>query len=151
MGAPRLVQLEAELPETATILGIDEYTACTIDLAAGRVDVFGNGAVTTRRDGREKRYSAGSVLSLEHLGESSQSWSPVALVGEPATEEPLTDSDPAEDCWVNPDELVDLLVWIRAHLREAREWELADAVRDRLTELGIAIDDGRVESTWRRE
>ena len=150
MGAPRLALLEAELPATATVLGIDEYTACIIDLAAGRVEVMGNGQVTIRRDGREGCYPARSVFELARLGEMSESWAPAELIGKPAEESAAAPMETGKDCWVDPGELVDLLVWIRAQLREAKEWSLADAVRHRLAELGIVIEDGRAESIWRR-
>ena len=45
---------------------------------------------------------------------------------------------------------IDLLVEIRGELRTARQFELADRVRDRLTELGVALEDGREGTTWRR-
>jgi hypothetical protein len=149
MGAPRLARLEAELPETATILGIDEYTACTIDLAAGRVEVIGNGRVTVRRDGREKHFPAGEGFDVGHLGEIEDRGVPAPLLQASANDS-LLDMETPDDCWVDPDELVNLLVWIRNELREAREWALADAVRARLDEIGIVIEDGRDESTWRR-
>jgi len=43
---------------------------------------------------------------------------------------------------------VDLLVQFREDLRDARQWELADRVRDRLAQLDIAIEDGRGQSSW---
>ena len=150
MGAPRLAQLEAQLPATATVLGIDEYTACIIDLATGRAEVMGNGQVTIRRYGREGFFQAGSVFELARLGKMSESWAPAELTGNSADEAAAAVMETGEDCWVDPGELVDLLVWIRAQLREAKEWSLADAVRDRLTKLGIVIEDGRAGSIWRR-
>jgi cyanophycinase-like exopeptidase len=150
MGAPRLARLEAELPKTATILGIDEFTACTIDLAAGRVAVMGKGQVTLRRDGREICYPAGSIIELARLGETSASWSPADLVpGESVDDQPTATPEANQACWVDPSELVDLLVWLRAQLRQAKQWPLADAVRDRLAELGVVVEDGRDGSTWR--
>ena len=47
--------------------------------------------------------------------------------------------------------LMNILLDIRARYREARDWERADALRDRLAELGIAIDDRPEGTTWRVE
>jgi len=45
---------------------------------------------------------------------------------------------------------VELLIEVRASLRAARQFELADQVRSRLSELGIILEDGREGTRWRR-
>ncbi len=47
-----------------------------------------------------------------------------------------------------PDAFVDLLVGLRAELREARQWELADRVRDGLAALGVELRDGPEGTDW---
>jgi len=47
--------------------------------------------------------------------------------------------------------LIDLLVRTRQELRAARQWALADGIRDRLAELGIALRDGPEGTTWHVE
>jgi cysteinyl-tRNA synthetase len=44
---------------------------------------------------------------------------------------------------------IDLLVEIREELRSARQWALADRIRDRLHELGVVLEDGRSGTTWK--
>jgi cysteinyl-tRNA synthetase len=44
---------------------------------------------------------------------------------------------------------IDLLVNIRTQLRDAKQFELADHVRDQLTDLGIVIEDSPSGSSWR--
>ncbi|HEX9096129.1 MAG TPA: hypothetical protein VF990_08505 [Candidatus Dormibacteraeota bacterium] len=56
MGEARLRLLESMLPDDVLILGIDEYTACIIDVAAQTVSVRGPGGVTVRRRGMERRW-----------------------------------------------------------------------------------------------
>jgi cysteinyl-tRNA synthetase len=44
---------------------------------------------------------------------------------------------------------IDLLLEVRTALREAKQWELADMIRDRLDDLGVTIEDGKEGTTWR--
>ena len=45
---------------------------------------------------------------------------------------------------------VDLLVSIRDELRAAKQWTIADHIRDGLAAEGITIADGPTGSTWRK-
>ena len=44
---------------------------------------------------------------------------------------------------------VELLAEIRQELRDAKQWELADRIRDRLQALGISLEDGADHTKWR--
>ena len=44
--------------------------------------------------------------------------------------------------------LVKTLLDLRDEYRAEQAWDKADAIRDRLSELGIAIEDGQNETTW---
>jgi cysteinyl-tRNA synthetase len=44
---------------------------------------------------------------------------------------------------------IDLLVAVRDELRAAKQFELADLVRDRLLELGVVLEDGKEGTSWR--
>ena len=44
---------------------------------------------------------------------------------------------------------IDLLAIVRQELRTAKQWELADRIRDRLEEMGVVLEDGKDGSTWR--
>jgi cysteinyl-tRNA synthetase len=44
---------------------------------------------------------------------------------------------------------VDLLIQIRAELRQQKLWALSDQIRDKLTELGVVLEDSKDSSTWR--
>jgi hypothetical protein len=54
MGEPRLCLLESMLPDGILMLGVDEYTACIIDVEAQSVTVRGRGGVKRRRRGIEQ-------------------------------------------------------------------------------------------------
>ena len=47
------------------------------------------------------------------------------------------------------DGLVQMLIEIRQEARQARKWAEADAIRDQLAEMGIALEDGPEGSRWR--
>ena len=44
--------------------------------------------------------------------------------------------------------LVELLLEIREELRESEHWALADRIRDRLSEQGVVLEDGKQGTTW---
>ena len=44
---------------------------------------------------------------------------------------------------------VELLAEIRQELRDAKQWELADRIRDRLQALGVSLEDGAGGTKWR--
>ncbi len=44
---------------------------------------------------------------------------------------------------------IDLLLEIRTELRKQKLWALSDLVRDRLTALGVTLEDSREGTTWR--
>jgi cysteinyl-tRNA synthetase len=45
---------------------------------------------------------------------------------------------------------IELLISIRNDLRQAKEWQLSDKVRERLVELGIMLEDTSKGTTWKR-
>jgi len=47
------------------------------------------------------------------------------------------------------DGLVRMLIDVRQEAREARDWARADAIRDRLAEIGIILEDGSDGTRWR--
>lgn len=73
LGERRLVALEAELPDSAHVLGIDEHTGLVIDIDAGTATVIGNGTVTVRKRGVSVMHSTGTVLPIDALRDPSGS------------------------------------------------------------------------------
>lgn len=82
LGEPRLRALERQLPEEAWVLGVDEHTACVLDLEAGTVTVAGLGGVTVRRQGTSVVVPTGKSLTITELVELAHGASePSALLG----------------------------------------------------------------------
>ncbi len=217
MGAPRFEALERELPDSTTILGIDEYTACIIDPAAGLCRVMGAGGVTLRRHGRERVIPTGEGFGLDELrsatgrelspaspeaGEAGEALARTrqALVDQTGDAEEAAaraQADPVDaagrayeltlaveralSAGVEPTlvesaqtalrrllvaeteavdsgsgeagetaALVGLLLEVRRELRAARNFALADEIRDRLARLGIIVEDRPEGAAWRR-
>ena len=67
LGEDRLRALEEDLPPEGWVLGVDEHTACTLDLDAGTVTVSGRGTVTVRRRGSSVVVPAGMVVPIDQL------------------------------------------------------------------------------------
>ena len=44
---------------------------------------------------------------------------------------------------------IELLLEVRRDLRAAKQWQLADKVRDSMTKLGVALEDNPQGTTWR--
>jgi hypothetical protein len=150
MGEPRLRLLEESLPESATILGIDEHTACIVDLSKGESVVMGVGQVTIRRKGCEVTHAAGTTFDVDQLREAIPTGEgPEKKLGEHLVDFEWT--EPLEDDTESLAPFVELLIAVRAQLRAARQWALADEIRQRLSKLGIILEDGPTETTWRRD
>jgi cyanophycinase-like exopeptidase len=83
MGEPRFNKLEMLLPDDVTILGIDEHTACIIDLNARRIDIQGIGNVTLRKNGHEIKFGKKDQIPFERLvkGIGQGDWHPEDIDG----------------------------------------------------------------------
>ncbi len=67
MGERRLSLLETMLPPEVFILGVDEHTACILDLDAETATVAGLGSVTVRRHGQMSTVVTGTTLTIAEL------------------------------------------------------------------------------------
>ena len=67
MGESRFKALESLLPEDVSVLGLDEHTACIIDLGRQVFSIRGIGSVTLRKQGRQRTFRKGDCLPLDVL------------------------------------------------------------------------------------
>jgi cysteinyl-tRNA synthetase len=49
----------------------------------------------------------------------------------------------------NTDKFIELLVQVRSEVRKQKLWPLSDLIRDRLKELGVALEDSKEGTTWK--
>jgi cysteinyl-tRNA synthetase len=47
------------------------------------------------------------------------------------------------------DKFISLLVELRSEMRKQKNWAMSDLIRDRLKELGVAIEDSKDGTAWR--
>ena len=67
MGKRRFDTLMKLLPPESMVLGIDEQTACILDLEKKTAEVMGNGSLTILKSGTETIVSAGEMIDLLSL------------------------------------------------------------------------------------
>jgi hypothetical protein len=93
LGERRLSLLEAELPEDAFVLGIDEHTAVVMDLDSRQCSVEGIGTLTVRAKGVSRSWASGETLTIEEIEETARQ---LATRGAEPVLAPTAGSGPAE-------------------------------------------------------
>ena len=58
---------------------------------------------------------------------------------------------PPEKPALDVEPLLEVLISIRDQLREAKQWQLADEIRNKLDEAGIALEDTPQGTIWKRK
>ncbi len=65
MGRPRFEKLEALLPGDTIFVGLDEHTACIMDLETQTAEIRGLGNIIIRQAGRELSFGRGETIPLQ--------------------------------------------------------------------------------------
>jgi peptidase E len=94
MGEPRFRRLESLLPEDVAVFGLDEHTACLMDLEKGEATIKGIGSATLRRQGTEVKFKTGVSFSLDVFREKSlgEAWTPATEEFSPREASGLTEA-----------------------------------------------------------
>ena len=193
MGTERYDRLRSLLPSDAVTLGVDEHTACTLDLDAGTAEVRGRGGITILAGDHQQRHAHGESFAIDELRSGAPSAPAISPAPIPASEDRtrqtrdllarasalITGDDlpaglraaaqavspelavllhhaaGALDAKLprgeNESRLLDLFIELRAGLRGAQQWALADQVRDRLLTLGYELRDTPQGTTWQKK
>jgi cyanophycinase-like exopeptidase len=85
LGEGRLSTMEAELPDDAFVLGVDEHTAVLLDLGDRVATVVGNGTLTIRRAGHAVCYPAGTTLTFDDIAAAARGSESAAAPVTPAS------------------------------------------------------------------
>jgi hypothetical protein len=141
VGQERMARLEAMLPPTATLLGIDEHTAVVLDFVRQTAQVMGQSGVTVHRPGEKHIFVSGQTFDLDVLGKAK---TPRLDEGLPATvvEAALSaEALPAD---------IAALIERRENARQEKDWAHADALREQLADRGYLVEDTPQGPHWRR-
>jgi hypothetical protein len=90
MGAPRFDALEAMLPQALPMLGLDEHTACILDLATDQAEVKGIGGITLRTSDGTMTIQSGNHFDLSVLREGT-------ITPDSASDPPAHETGPPRD------------------------------------------------------
>ena len=169
LGERRLTLLEAQLPASTSILGVDEHTALIIDLESDTLTVTGRGGGHWRHHGATVELENGSITPLQRLRAARPATSPTA---DPAIQdvEPTvslgeraarggTDglaalahlvalAQGATSDGLNAEKLVPALLTLRDRARRDGLYAFADDLRDLLVDAGVEIHDEPEGPTW---
>ena len=145
LGQARFGQLLKLLPDDPQrrVVGIDENTALTLDLAAGTCVVRGAGGVSVLHAGTVARFEAGSQFDLHLLG-NAQLPATAAGIPEEIWGQVLAaqrHAHTARTTLLAPDAAALGLLQERTAARERRDWSEADRLRRQLETLGWRVQD----------
>lgn len=170
VGRERFARLLEALPEDVVVLAVEEHTACVLDFAAQTASVSGRGCVHVLRGGQIADFPARASFPLALLSASPDApidrqasfaqWADDGLGNTPGQDASNSQPDGQADGGLHvgereqsadtpvPPRLVEALLRLRAELRAARQFALADAVRECLTAEGVVVEDTREGPRW---
>ena len=139
MGQTRIEFLFEMLPDTVTVVGIDERTGLIIDLVAKSCRVIGEGVITLLRQGNEKIFSKHQIFPVSELGEFRDP-EPEAGISSGVWEMALKAHRSSQVIQKPPRDVLDMLQ-AREAAREDNNWVDADLLKSKIEQLGWQISD----------
>ena len=147
IGKARLETLLPTLSDGAVVVGIDEHTALTLDFSDRVCQVLGKGTVTLVDDGKERIFKTGSDFSMSEIGDVR-----IPDVSEGISPDVWTETMEAQRTRENSasslSEEAAALIKEREEARRAKDWNRADALRDRLAGIGYTVTDTPDGTQW---
>jgi len=140
MGRARFERLRAMLPETATVLGIDEHTGVILLPSQETCRVLGVGGATILHNGEERRVNAPGSFPLGWLGRFQMPERIKLCIPESVWQQ-IKQARLEAEVALRPTPEVLELVAARETAREKKNWERADALRAEIERLGWTIED----------
>ena len=127
LGKERVDKLLKMLPDESVVLGLDEHTGLLLDFSHKAVSVVGKGSVHLIQGGYEKIYTNGDEFKFEDLGDFTMPEDDLSLLNNSILEE-------------IPRNIIELAEK-RLQSRKNKEWDEADRLRSKVSELGYQIED----------
>lgn len=143
MGKERFARLVEILPCDKKIVGIDEHTALVINLKERNCHVMGRGGVTIVTLEDERRFESEESFPMAELGPFQMPDPEAGLPLEVWGRALAAAAKSREEAVPEPPQEVLALVQERAAARKRRDWATADALRDRIANLGWQVLDTR--------
>lgn len=141
MGQARFDQLLRLLPPDVNILGIDEYTALVLDLAAGTCEVMGRGAVILIRNHTEQRFVRGKTFAITELGQFSMPEPQTGIPQEVWEQVSSAQAEASDEIAIPIPSQVMALVQERETARKRSDWTAADSLRELIAGMGWQVKD----------
>jgi hypothetical protein len=141
VGQERMARLEAMLPPTTTLLGIDEHTAVVLDFVRQTAHVMGQSGATIRRLGEKHVFVSGQTLDLNLFGEVKIPKPDEGLPADVVEAVLSAESLPSD---------IAALIEERERARREKDWAQSDALREQLADRGYLVEDTPQGSRWRR-
>ncbi len=132
MGESRFRSLAALLPEDAHVLGMDEHTACIIDLSRNEACIRGIGGATLLRGGSELALAKNTVVSLDVF---KGNWQPPS----PRTVSAPPEGTAAASAESRPDSFWDSIHVLESGFQTAQESRNAEGMSAAILELDRVI------------
>lgn len=169
LGEERLLQLESDLDDDASILGIDEHTAAIVDIENSTITVVGRANAYWRSHGTTIVVSNGTTVAMSSLSnrERRLTSSTSKVEPEPTDIEQLVAraqlpgtegleaiallarrAATSNSSTFEPTDLIESLIALREESRQSREFKLADRLRDILIDSDVVISDGPDGPQW---
>lgn len=142
MGRSRMEQLRRLLPPTTLVLGIDEHTGLVFDFQSEQCHAMGRGGVIILAPGSIRVYGAGATFPMQELGP----YHPPREVLEYGP--PEVGRGELEETQAEPPQEVLELIQKREAARRVHDWPQADAIRQRIAEMGFEIQDTGEGPRW---
>lgn len=169
LGERRLRALESMLDDDVAVLGVDEYTAVVFDWDADTLTVHGRGAAYWRRGGSSRTLEKETTIAIDELrnaevtprpatGSSPCAPTDLDAVAERAAAggddslaaiaQLLKRAHEGGEGRIDPAPIVEGVLSARQHARDARQFALADELRDALVAAGIEVQDSPDGVSW---
>lgn len=139
MGQKRFDQLSMLLPEDITTIGIDEQTSLFFKFGSPCTgQVFGKGAVTILRKGKQQVITAGQTITFEEI--EGFCLPDLDQVISSEIKDRILNSSFDHPHQEPGSEILDLVIH-RQKARENQDWARADQLRDQLLSMGWKVKD----------